>query len=246
MTILIQMPSPSFDQRRAGAPIDILVLHYTGMQSCAAAVAQLTNPASKVSSHYTIDEDGTIYQHVQERDRAWHAGKSFWRGETDVNSRSIGIEIANPGHEFGYRRFPDVQIATVIELSKQIVARHSIPMFGIVGHSDVAPLRKEDPGELFPWKYLALSGLGPWPVDWRRDGGAAFGPGASSVRVRRAQCALAATGYDCPVTGVMDVRTVAVMRAFQRRFRQARVDGILDGECRGLIYALAQMAQRNA
>src|SRR6185295_12446838 len=151
-------PSPNFDMRSRDVPIDILLLHYTGMESAAAAVARLCHPAAKVSAHYTVDEDGTVYAHVPEEHRAWHAGQSYWAGARDINGRSIGIEIVNPGHEFGYRPFTEQQIGAVIHLSKEILARHSIPAQRVLGHSDVAPARKIDPGELFPWGGLALAG----------------------------------------------------------------------------------------
>ena len=148
------MPSPNHDDR-GGAAIDMLVLHYTGMKTAEAALERLCDPAAKVSAHYTIDEDGTVYAHVPEARRAWHAGVSFWAGATDINSRSIGIELVNPGHEFGYRDFPDAQIAALITLCHGILLRHPIPSARVLGHSDVAPARKEDPGELFPWERLA-------------------------------------------------------------------------------------------
>jgi N-acetylmuramoyl-L-alanine amidase len=159
----VAAPSPNFDSRAKDKPIDILVMHYTGMQSGAAAIQRLTDEASRVSSHYTVDEDGTIYSHVPEDCRAWHAGKSYWAGATDINARSIGIEIVNPGHEFGYRSFPDAQIAAVIELSLDIFSRHAIPPERVLAHSDIAPARKQDPGELFPWEMLAKAGIGVWP-----------------------------------------------------------------------------------
>src|SRR5262249_2793887 len=144
-------------------PVDILVMHYTGMETGAAALARLVDPASRVSSHYTVDEDGMIYHHVPEDCRAWHAGKSYWAGAPDINAPSIGIEIVNPGHEFGSRSFPDAQIEAVIALSLDIFTRHAIPPERVLGHSDVAPARKQDPGELFPWKTLATAGIGLWP-----------------------------------------------------------------------------------
>lgn len=239
MTV-IQRPSPNFDDRPADGRVTILVMHYTGMKTGEEAMQRLTDAASRVSSHYTVEEDGRVFQHVAEDKRAWHAGVSYWRGETNVNARSIGIEIVNPGHEFGLRPFPDAQIAAVIALAKGILARHPIAPFGVVGHSDVAPLRKDDPGEMFPWKRLARAGIGPWPEEWRRDGGGA------GVRIRASQHALAVIGYDCAVTGLMDSKTTACVRAFQRRFRQRVCDGVLDGETRGLIFAVARMAERGA
>ncbi len=156
-----QRPSPNHDERAAGKPVDILLLHYTGMRSAEGALKWLTDPASRVSSHYFVDEDGRVAAMVAEGRRAWHAGKSFWAGETDINSRSIGIEIANPGHEFGYRPFPGAQTEAVIALCRDILARHPIPPERVLAHSDVAPLRKHDPGELFPWARLAVGGRRP-------------------------------------------------------------------------------------
>jgi len=154
---VLQRPSPNHDAR--DAPIDMLVLHYTGMQSAAAALERLCDPAAKVSAHYTIDEDGIVYAHVPEERRAWHAGQSFWAGRRNVNGSSIGIELVNPGHEFGYRAFPQAQIAALIELARGILARHAIAPSRVLGHSDVAPARKDDPGELFPWASLAGEGM---------------------------------------------------------------------------------------
>ncbi|MCP4394683.1 MAG: N-acetylmuramoyl-L-alanine amidase [Alphaproteobacteria bacterium] len=158
-------PSPNFNDRGAGAAIDMLVMHYTGMKTAEEALQRMCSKESQVSAHYMVDEDGAIYQLVDEDKRAWHAGVSFWRGETDINSHSIGIEIVNPGHEFGYREFPDVQMQSVIWLSQQILERHPIPARNVVAHSDIAPTRKQDPGELFNWQMLADNGVGLWVVD---------------------------------------------------------------------------------
>ncbi len=159
----IERPSPNHDDR-GGAAIDMLVLHYTGMKTEEGALERLCDPAAKVSAHYTIGEDGTVYAHVPEARRAWHAGVSFWAGVTNVNARSIGIELVNPGHEYGYRAFPDAQIAALIILCHGILQRHPISPTRVLAHSDVAPARKEDPGELFPWERLAKAGIGLWPV----------------------------------------------------------------------------------
>ncbi|MFO1186285.1 MAG: N-acetylmuramoyl-L-alanine amidase [Alphaproteobacteria bacterium] len=159
---LIESPSPNFGERRDGAPVDMLVLHYTGMPTAQAALARMMDPAAEVSAHYMVDETGDIYRLVAEDKRAWHAGQSYWAGATDINSRSIGIEIVNPGHEFGYRDFPEGQIAALEELLLGILARHAIPPSRVLAHSDVAPERKEDPGERFPWERLAKAGIGVW------------------------------------------------------------------------------------
>src|ERR1700688_2427206 len=159
----VDRPSPNHDPRPAGAPIDILVLHYTGMRTAEEALDRLCDPEAKVSADYTIDRDGCIYRHVDENRRARHAGVSWWEGERDVNGRSIGIELVNPGHEFGYVPFPEAQIDALMELAHGILARHPIPANRVVGHSDVAPARKMDPGELFPWQQLADAGIGVFP-----------------------------------------------------------------------------------
>ncbi len=206
----IDRPSPNHDARPDGAVIDMLVLHYTGMPSAAVAL----DASAKVSAHYTIDEDGTIYAHVPEARRAWHAGHSWWAGATDINARSIGIELVNPGHEFGYRAFPDTQIAVLITLCHGILLRHLIPSARVLGHSDVAPARKDDPGELFPWAQLAKAGIGLWPDAVAGDLGAD---------------ALTRYGYD------PDAPQDKVIAAFQRHFRPKKLDGQWDGECAGLL-----------
>ncbi len=218
---MIDAPSPNFDDRQL--PITMIVLHYTGMQDAASAVARLRDPEAKVSAHYVVDEDGAILRLVDEDKRAWHAGRSHWRGITDVNSASIGIEIVNPGHEFGYRDFPDAQIAAVIRLVHLIKDRYDITRGNIVGHSDVAPARKQDPGELFPWGKLARLRLAlPRPTRNLMDPG--WSEGGFLLALER-------FGYD-----VSD--PVAAIRAFQRRFRPEMIDGEVDAECRMLLLAL--------
>ncbi len=206
---LIKKPSPNFDDRAAGKKIDILLLHYTGMISANAAIERLTNKQSKVSVHYVIDEDGAIYHLVDESKRAWHAGTSFWRGERDINSTSIGIEIVNPGHEFGYREFPPAQMQNVLHLSREIIKRHAIKPEFVLGHSDVAVGRKIDPGELFDWKFLSKNGVGiyphtPMPV--------------AAPDIKTVQTWLRKFGYAIDVNGVMDDQTAAVLTAFQRHY----------------------------
>jgi len=193
---MIRLSSPNFDERKA--PIDMLVLHYTGMKTAQEALNRLRDPTSKVSAHYLIDEDGEVYSLVDESKRAWHAGVSSWKGKTDINSRSIGIEIVNPGHEFGYRQFSDKQILSIINISKEIIKYNSILDKNIVGHSDIAPKRKTDPGELFPWKKLAENGIGLWTDD--------FAAPEKSVKEM-----LSAIGYDT-------TDEQAALTAFQRRF----------------------------
>ncbi len=199
---VMEKPSSNFDER--GRAVDMIVLHYTGMASGAAALARLTDAASKVSCHYLVEEDGAIFALVPEGKRAWHAGASSWKGDTETNARAIGIEIVNPGHEWGYRKFPKTQIDLVIALVKDIRTRHDIPVARVLGHSDVAPQRKEDPGELFPWKRLAEEGLAIGPYE---------GDGDPSITYEDALSMLRAIGYDAP-----DMAHAAALVAFQRRF----------------------------
>ncbi len=237
---IVQCPSPNHDARPDGAAIDILVLHYTGMKTGQEALARLCDPASKVSAHYTVDRDGRVYAHVPETRRAWHAGVSYWAGERNVNARSIGIEIVNPGHEFGYVPFTDTQIAAVIALSQGIISRHPIPPSRVVAHSDVAPARKEDPGELFPWKHLAKNGVGLWP----KLSSLVYGGGverSETVGVSPA-AELARYGYGTPPD--TDVSLEKVITAFQRHFRPASLTGVWDDECAALLGGL--LAQRKA
>ena len=227
MPPVIDSPSPNFDARPEGQAIDILLLHYTGMVSATAALARLRDEAAKVSAHYCIDEDGTLYRLVPEDKRAWHAGVASWAGAGDINARSIGIELVNPGHEFGYRAFPDAQLATLIDLAGGILARHPIPAHRVLGHSDVAPLRKEDPGELFDWARLAAAGIGLWPGTAEpRDP-----PDAAETRRQ-----FAAFGY-----GYLDGDPAAVITAFQRHFRPARLTGRVDDETAGRLVALLDL-----
>jgi N-acetylmuramoyl-L-alanine amidase len=216
----IDRPSPNHDDR-GGAAIVMLVLHYTGMKSAEEALTRLCDPAAKVSAHYTIDEDGTVYAHVPEARRAWHAGQSYWASASDINARSIGIELVNPGHEFGYREFAEDQIASLITLCHSILMRHAIPSWRVLGHSDVAPARKEDPGELFPWERLAKAGIGLWP----QTGASDLGPEA-----------LSRYGYD--PNAPQDKRVTA----FQRHFRPKKLDGQWDSECAGLLASLLRTA----
>jgi N-acetylmuramoyl-L-alanine amidase len=217
------------EPRRGIETPTMLVQHYTGMQTAAKAIQWLACAESRVSCHYVIDEAGRITQLVPERLRAWHAGVSCWHGEKDLNSASVGIEIHNPGHEDGYWDFPDAQIAAVIALSADIIARHSIRADRVVAHSDIAPLRKIDPGEKFPWHRLAAAGVGHWVEPSRvRAADAGFGLGAEGAGVRTAQELLSRYGYDVPVTGMFDRHTAAVVTAFQRHFRPARCDGRFD------------------
>jgi N-acetylmuramoyl-L-alanine amidase len=232
---LIDAPSPNFEPRKT--PPDMIVLHYTGMPTGEAALARLRDPAAKVSSHYLVEEDGRVFRLVPEERRAWHAGISSWKGEHDINGRSIGVEIVNPGHEFGYRPFPDAQVASVIELLTDIRSRWTVEDGYIVGHSDVAPDRKDDPGELFPWKRLAEAGHGLW-AEAAAAPGAPLGEGEEGAGVFALQAGFTRLGYDCAPSGKFDAHTAAVVTAFQRHWRPDKVDGIADGETRARLIAL--------
>ena len=235
---VIEAPSPNFDPRTT--PPDTIVLHYTGMPTGEEALERLRDPAAKVSAHYVVEEDGRIFRLVPEERRAWHAGLSFWKGVRDINSASVGIEIVNPGHEFGYRPFPDAQIASVIGLVGDIRTRWTVENDRIVGHSDVAPDRKDDPGELFPWKRLAEAGHGLW-VEPPAAPGAPLSEGEESTGVFALQAGFTRLGYDCAPSGKFDAHTKAVVTAFQRHWRQEKVDGIADGETRARLIGLLRL-----
>ncbi len=235
------MHSPNFSSR-AGAGVSMLVMHYTGMPSGREAIARLCEEVAKVSAHYVIEEDGTVWNLVDEAECAWHAGLSYWRGHRNVNNISIGIEIVNPGHEWGYRTFPQVQMEAVAELSRGIVARHSIEPHNVVAHSDVAPARKEDPGELFDWQWLAGQGVGLWPVlEATLSESMPLGEDSCGEPVLRMQRDLAAYGYDVPQNGVYDAATIKTAIAFQRHFRPSDIGGIWDKECARRLQALLDL-----
>lgn len=218
-------PSPNHDARTL--PVSVLVLHYTGMETGQAAIERLADPAAKVSAHYVVEEDGGVIAMVDEDRRAWHAGVSYWRGLTDLNSASVGIEIVNGGHDYGLPDYPEAQVSAVIALSKAILARHAIAPVNVVGHSDIAPGRKIDPGEKFPWERLAQVGIGLWP--------SAVRPVTPDADIARN--ALSVIGYNpgLPLTTCLE--------AFQRRYRPARVDGLLDDESMGRVLAIAAAVQ---
>jgi N-acetylmuramoyl-L-alanine amidase len=237
--------SPNVGARRDGKRADILLLHYTGMASAEAACRWLCNPRSGVSCHYLVDEQGGIVQMVEEDMRAWHAGQSYWGGTSDINSRSIGIEIHNLGHEADYPDFPDVQMEAVIALCRDIVERHRIAAERVLAHSDVAPRRKLDPGEKFDWRRLHEAGVGHWvePEPIGTDPG--IGPGEEGVEVAALQHELATYGYDVPHGGRFDAATEAGVAAFQRHFRPSRVDGRGDrSTCRTLARLVAALETR--
>jgi N-acetylmuramoyl-L-alanine amidase len=240
---IIPAPSANFNERLH--PLDMLVLHYTGMKDGPSALARMQEDKEpRVSAHYMVEEDGRVFALVPEDKRAWQAGRSWWRGDEDLNSRSIGIEIVNPGHEWGYRPFPEPQIAAVLELCRGILSRWPIPQNRIVAHSDIAPDRKEDPGELFPWKRFAEAGVGLWPEPQRPEPWMMHGAemGDAGVTVEGLQRDLATIGYRINVTGVFDTATAAVVRAFQRRWRPMRVDGLGDVDTIVLANSVAALA----
>jgi N-acetylmuramoyl-L-alanine amidase len=235
------VPSVNCGQRLNDRVPDMILLHYTGMLDAQAALQRLCSPDSRVSSHYLVFEDGRITQCVPESERAWHAGVSYWAGETDINSCSIGIEIANPGHEFGYPDFPSRQIAAVITLCRGIIARRGIRPDRVLAHSDVAPARKQDPGEKFPWRMLSDSGVGLWVPPARLDeGGTTLSLGASGEAVRELQLNLASYGFGLAISAEYDAGTRDAVAAFQRHFRPARIDGEADESTRKTLLALLE------
>jgi N-acetylmuramoyl-L-alanine amidase len=221
-------PSPNHEPRRGVARPDILLLHYTGMSSTQAALERLCDPGPRVSSHYLVFEDARIFQLVPEARRAYHAGESCWEGSTDINSRSVGIEVGNQGHDFGSPAFPDAQIAAVIALCRDIIARWSIAPYRVLAHSDVAPNRKRDPGEAFPWQRLAAAGVGIFIAPEAIVRGGVLRQGDHGEEVARLQRMLADYGYGIAASGQYDAATHEIVTAFQRHYRPARVDGIAD------------------
>lgn len=261
--ILIARPSPNWDERPV--PVDLVVLHYTGMATTEDALARLTDaapvagrypgpwqdpatppdtPLGRVSAHYVVGEDGSVFALVDEDKRAWHAGVSHWEGRSDTNARSIGIEIANGGHDFDLPAFPDAQIAAVEALVEDILTRRRLGPHQVVGHSDIAPGRKLDPGERFPWARLAARGLALWPSVESDDRRIVAQLGDEGMAVLAAQETLAAIGYGVVQTGVFDEATRLVVEAFQRRFRPAVIDGLVDQACAAMMADLsAQLAR---
>jgi len=257
MIQIVDRPSPNFDARTR--PIDLVVLHYTGMQSAEIAIERLIDPKpvagkypgpwqnpdidpeaplSRVSTHYVVDEAGVVHRLVAEENRAWHAGVSSWEGEADVNQRAIGIEIVNGGHDFDLPDFTAPQIDTVIALLEDILDRWpSLTPARVVGHSDIAPERKLDPGEKFPWKRLADAGVSIWPA-------ANHPPISDDDIVGHVQAQLALIGYGVKATGAMDATTKAALLAFQRRFRPTLIDGVADEETRALLAGVVREIQR--
>jgi N-acetylmuramoyl-L-alanine amidase len=221
-------PSPNHTERRGRAKVEMLVLHYTNMTSADAARERLCDPQVEASAHYLVREDGHVWQLVAEHRRAWQAGVAYWRGERDINSHSIGIEIAHPGHIWGYRPFWPAQIASVLQLCQGIIARHGIERRNVVAHSDIAPNRKEDPGELFPWADFAHAGVGLWPT-------ASVPACQAPPLLPSVQRALALYGYEVEGNGSYDLATRNAVLAFQRHFRPERLDGVFDGQCATIL-----------
>ena len=238
-------PSPSYNERRGGRRPDLLLMHYTGMTSAKAAIKRLCDPEVEASAHYLIDSDGRITQMVCEAERGWHAGQSVWAGETDINSCSIGIEIHNPGHEFGYVDFPEVQMQAVEALSLDILSRHAIPPERVLAHSDIAPNRKEDPGERFDWQRLHDKGIGHWVPPEPRAGDEGMVWGDAGDEVFALQEALESYGYGISVTGFYDKDTEIVVTAFQRHFRPAWVNGRADASTIATLEKLAASLAAN-
>lgn len=231
-------PSPNHGARIGPTAPDCIVLHYTGMPDGEGAIRWLCDPASSVSCHYVVMEDGTVLQLVAEDRRAWHAGRAFWAGLTDLNSASIGIEIVNAGHAGGLPPFPAPQVAAVVRLVRDIVDRRGIPADRVLAHSDIAPGRKEDPGERFPWRALFDRGLVLWAPEPLAATGDTLAVGAAGEAVAAWQAGLATFGYGLPVTGVYDEATATVVRAFQRRYRPRLIDGRADAGTRAVLDTL--------
>jgi len=243
--MIFEHSSPNFDARTEQGAIDMLVLHYTGMASAPAALARLCDSNAAVSAHYLIDEDGRTFRLVDERMRAWHAGVSHWRGHDGVNDRSIGVELVNPGHAFGYRPFPEHQMAALEELACDLVQRHAIGPANVVGHSDVAPARRQDPGELFDWPKLAAAGIGVWPgspAQSQPDAPAALIAGDAGPAVGDLQRRLRSYGYGLACDGRFGPATESVVRAFQRHFRPQRVCGRADPETLAILDSLLALS----
>lgn len=238
--MIIEKPSPNFDTRH-GQAVDLLVFHYTDMLSCEEAVARLCDKEAQVSAHYVVSEAGEIFKLVEEENRAWHAGESHWRGSNNVNARSVGIEICNPGHSHGYVDFPMRQMKSVVKLAQEIIARHHIPARNVVGHSDIAFLRKDDPGEKFDWQSCARQGVGLFPFEARDMHGIEFKRGDKGKDVTRLQTALSNWGYGLKLDGDYGEKTEKCVIAFQRHYRPGNLDGVWDGECAGLLAALHGM-----
>ncbi len=243
MKTIREIASPNHDSRPQDTRIDMLLLHYTGMETAADALRRLTDPEAKVSAHYVIDEDGTVIRMVEESRRAWHAGEAAWGGETDINSCSIGIELVNPGHEFGYRPYTEPQMTELEILAARLVSRYEIPPGRVLGHSDVAPTRKADPGELFDWERLAKAGVGIWPSEINdRAQWTELNLGDKGAGVAKLQADLSRFGYQVDVSGSYGGPTTVAVSAFQRHYRPGKIDGIADHNTRATLAAVLAAA----
>ena len=242
-TAMRDLPSPNFEPRPSGVAVDMLIIHYTGMESAEAALSRMRDPAAKVSAHYMIDEDGTVYRLVAENMRAWHAGTASWGGGTNINDRSIGIELVNPGAEFGYRPFPMPQIEALEQLAGGLLKRHAIPARHVLGHSDVAPTRKQDPGELFDWARLAAAGIGLWPETENALETEVALASAHLPAMANIQELLQRFGYPIAISGEQDEETRLVITAFQRHFHPQNVSGDMDAETFARLRALVAAAE---
>lgn len=235
---IISHSSPNFDSRPPSVPIDTIVLHYTDMETAEAALSRLCDKEASVSAHYLVAEDGRVWQMVEEAKRAWHAGESHWRGNSSMNASSIGIEIANKGHAHGYPDFTEAQMDAVLQLCRAIKGRHAIAERNIVAHSDIAFLRKMDPGEKFDWAWLARQGVGVFPFEARPITGSALRRGDTGTQVMKLQVALANWGYGLKTDGEFKEKTEACVTAFQRHYRPEGVTGVWDEECAGRLAML--------
>lgn len=237
---IIHRPSPNYNERPAGAEVDTVVIHYTGMVSAGAALERLCNKDAEVSSHFLIDEAGGLYELVHPEKRAWHAGVSNWQGRDNLNHSSIGIELVNPGHEFGYRPFPEAQITSLLELLVFLKDVYAIPRERYIGHSDIAPFRKMDPGELFPWKRLAAAGFGVFPQKDHSDQTIIKKAGDNGPEIKMLNKQLGIIGYDGFDRDAFGDHTAQIIRAFQAHWRPEGVHGKLDA---GTWSALNEVAQ---
>lgn len=237
-------PSPNFGARKDGKTPRFLILHYTGTETAEEAVNILKDPLREVSAHYLVHEDGRIIQMVAEKARAWHAGKSFWKGERDINSASIGIEIVNAGVLQDFPVFTDRQIEAVIHLGQDIIKRHQIEPHCVLAHSDIAPDRKIDPGQNFPWEILYGAGIGHYVEPAAIKGGRFFQRGESGQPIEALQSLLALVGYQITINGVFDEQTECVVNAFQRHFRRHKVDGIADVSTIETLYKLLRSLKK--
>lgn len=242
---VVQSPSPNYNVRPSDADVDTVIIHYTGMKTADAALARMCDPASEVSAHFMIEDDGKCHELVAPEHRAWHAGVSYWRGQENLNHTSIGIELVNPGHEFGYQAFPDVQIDSLLELLHHLKP-FAVPRANYIGHSDVAPSRKTDPGEFFPWHTLADQGFGIVAKSAGRDTTRILGTGDTGPEVMRLTLQLRAIGYDLEEDDQYCQATSHAVAAFQRHWRQSLVSGVFDKGTQEIVMELTKIFEAEA